>query len=99
MVMSFEMAATLTGFALSAIFGLVGKLLWSKYSDLQMQIRELSEGSRQMQSTQTKTTTTIEYIKKDLEKHDNTTERMFELFESIQEQLSEIKQRLAASKI
>ena len=97
--MSFEVAASLVGFALSTIFGMLGKLLWSKYTDLQLQIRELSEDSRKVQSAQTQTTTTIEYIKKDLEKHDNTTERMFELFESIQEQLSEIKQRLAASKI
>ena len=93
------MTATLVGFALSAIFGLIGKLLWSKYAELQQQIREVMETSRKAESERVSITSAIEYIKKDLEKHDNTTDRIFELFESIQEQLSEIKQRLAASKI
>ena len=97
--MNFELGATLAGFALSTIFGMLGKLLWSKYTDLQAQVREVAETTRKAEAERVSITSAIEYIKRDLEKHDNTTDRIFELFESIQEQLSEIKQRLAASKI
>lgn len=97
--MSFELIATLVGIAVSSIFTVLGRLLWSKYEQMYEDIEQAIERVNRAEVELSDLKKDVEYLRRDLGRYEDTTDKIFKILDHIQEQLSEIKQTLAANQI
>jgi archaellum component FlaC len=97
--MSFELVATLVGIGVSAVFSILGKLLWSKYEQMYEDIEQAIERVNRAEVEVSDLKKDVEYLRRDLGRYEDTTDKIFKILDHIQEQLSEIKQTLAANQI
>lgn len=93
------MAATLAGIVLTTVFSVLGKLLWSKYEIMTSDIEDTIESNNKLFSEVGDLRKDVEYLRRDLSRYEDTTTKIFQMLDHIQENLSEIKQTLAANQI
>lgn len=93
------MAATLAGIVLTTVFSVLGKLLWSKYEVMTGDIEDTIESNNKLSSEVGDLRKDVEYLRRDLSRYEDTTTKIFTMLDHIQENLSEIKQTLAANQI
>lgn len=77
----------------------VGKILWDKYTSLRDDQREIVERMNKVQDRTQDNAKDIEYLRRDMETHTNTTNRIFEILDNIQKTISNIEKLLAKNQI
>ena len=77
----------------------VGKILWDKYTSLRDDQREVVERMNKIQDRTQDNAKDIEYLRRDMETHTNTTNRIFEVLDDIQKTISNIEKLLAKNQI
>lgn len=77
----------------------VGKILWDKYTSLRDDQREIVERMNKIQDRTQDNAKDIEYLRRDMETHTNTTNRIFEILDNIQKTISNIEKLLAKNQI
>ena len=94
-MVGFEIAMALGVLILSGI----GKILWDRYTSLRDDQREIVERMNKVQDRTQDNAKDIEYLRRDMETHTNTTNRIFEILDNIQKTISNIEKLLAKNQI
>ena len=77
----------------------VGKMLWDKYTSIREDLKELVVKINETQDKTHDNAKDIEYLRRDMETHTNTTNRIFEVLDQIQKTISNIEKLLAKNQI
>ena len=94
-MIGFEIAMALGVLILSGM----GKILWDRYTSLRDDQREIVERMNKVQDRTQDNAKDIEYLRRDMETHTNTTNRIFEILDNIQKTISNIEKLLAKNQI